>query len=452
MNTRRFLTPWMALCLAALVTIPAAAQQADQRGGRGGPGLGERGGPGPGPGGTLDSRGFAQRPEKVTEGIVRRYRELDEKALAEVPPRDYQIKLQTEPAKTALFRADPKLFENKFVASFVVLAAGVDPTDQASVEQFRDRQTTNDNMHRSFPDNLRMLTIWGDGASLFHAGSYPHLERTPLNEFHRLLVEQCPANQRPQERVTAFLTSADCNRDIARLDLQRNERLSRSSPQPKTTIDYTGVGGWQYAVYAPTKDEAELRVAAILKLLDGGMSRPIQLYLLARGRESLELALKTQAEIAEKNEAIRIEEDKLTQPSEISPDILSQLKAQRVMVAVELAGLIARVKACDEMLKDPKQLEISTLQSVSDMKVKAEIERVGIKEKLDQINRFITEGDGRESANSKILTLQFQKRSLQQSLQRQDSMAVACINQIELYAPLQIGGNQVTISPIEWTN
>src|SRR2546422_8396245 len=39
---------------------------------------------------------------------------------------------------------------------------------------------------------------------------------------------------------------------------------------------------------------------------------------------------------------LRAEEAKLEKPSEISTDILSQLKAQKVMVAVELAGLNAR--------------------------------------------------------------------------------------------------------------
>ena len=64
-------------------------------------------------------------------------------------------------------------------------------------------------------------------------------------------------------------------------------------------------------------------------------------------------------EVAKQGVTLRAEEEKLSKPSEISADILSQLKAQKVMVAVELAGLNWRVKACDEMLKDPKRLEIS---------------------------------------------------------------------------------------------
>ena len=161
---------------------------------------------------------------------------------------------------------------------------------------------------------------------------------------------------------------------------------------------------------------------------------------------------RTRSAKAEKNEAIRVEQERLSKPSEITPDILSQLKAQKVMVAVELAGLIARVKACDEMLKEPKKLEISTLQSISDMKVKAEIERVGIKEKLDQINTFIGEGDGREAATSRLAGAQTNKQGLQRSLSLQTSYARNFALLVELYAPLQLEANQVTVSPVEWTN
>src|SRR5439155_14574231 len=127
-----------------------------------------------------------------------------------------------------------------------------------------------------------------------------------------------------------------------------------------------------------------------------------QQYFLAEGRKRIENARTRYVEVARQGDVLRAEQEKLAKPSEISADILSQLKAQKVMVAVELAGLNARVKACDEMLKDAKRLEVSALQSISDMKVKAEIERVGIKEKLDQINTFINEGDTRQATHGRI--------------------------------------------------
>ena len=153
---------------------------------------------------------------------------------------------------------------------------------------------------------------------------------------------------------------------------------------------------------ASTAEEAEARAAAILRLYDCGAARPLQRYFLAEAQEYLTEARAACDQFAKLSDEIAAEEEKIAKPSEVSPDILSQLKAQRVMVAVELAGLNARVKACDSMLNEPKRLEVSTLQSISDMKVKAEIERIGTKEKLDQINSFIAEGDRREGIQKNL--------------------------------------------------
>jgi hypothetical protein len=156
--------------------------------------------------------------------------------------------------------------------------------------------------------------------------------------------------------------------------------------------------------------------------------------------------------LAKQAAALKQEQEKLAKPSEISADILSQLKAQKVMVAVELAGLNARVKACDDMLKDPKKLEISALQSISDMKVKAEIERVGIREKLEQINTYIGEGENRQATQGTIT-------SLRDELSKQLRTARGFLAQVErmtglydLYATIPLQDDRITISPVEWTN
>jgi hypothetical protein len=124
-----------------------------------------------------------------------------------------------------------------------------------------------------------------------------------------------------------------------------------------------------------------------------------------------------------------------------------------VMMAVELSGLNARVRACDEMLKDPKKLEISTLQSVNDMKIKAEIERVGIKEKLDQIHAIINEGDSRQATLSQITQMTNQLKQLTSPLaDSQLNRAKTLAKLYDLYAPLPLKDDKIVISPVEWTN
>jgi hypothetical protein len=263
--------------------------------------------------------------------------------------------------------------------------------------------------------------------------------KSKLSEQFKLYVEYSLPEDRPAAPMIEYLTSADCDRDIVR----------------NWTVTVNGVSypdGWTYKIYAPTAEAAEERAATLLQLIDGGMSRPMQRYFLDEGRKALEAAKKQYEEVAAKSAVIKAEEAKLAKPSEISSDILSQLKAQRVMVAVELAGLSARVKACDEMLKDPKKLEISALQSISDMKVKAEIERVGIKEKLDQINAYISEGDQRQTSRSSIESLTASRGSLSNQARRREGDAASFAALFEFYNPLPLVDDKIIVGPVEWTN
>ena len=457
MNKHRFLAT---IVIAATLTGFAAAQSPAQRGGRGGnstgPGASGFGGGGFSGGEFAGGRGGGevarplQRPEKVAEDLLRTYGQYTEQSLAGVPKREFKVVKPTEAVATKLFRADPKLLQNKFVGTFTVLATGFDAADPNSWEAHSVRgQLEGPGGSRGprggrtdeYHGDLLPLITW-DGEKLFHVrpGFGSH---SKLDEYFKLLVEHTPADQLPPEPIVKFLTSPDCNRDVHRNAVNRVMR---------GTTSVNAQGTWQFTVYGTTAAEVEARVAGILQLLDAGMSRPIQRNLLKQGQAYLAEAKKSEEAIAAQNEAIRTEQERLAKPSEISPDILSQLKAQKVMVAVELAGLIARVKACDEMLKDPKKLEISTLQSISDMKVKAEIERVGIKEKLDQINTFIGEGDGREAAQARLLTAENRKRSAQTTLRNHSSAANDWAQLIAFYAPLQLDQNEITISPVEWTN
>ncbi len=405
----------------------------------------ERGrGSGPSAGGSASAllRRF-QGPETVPVEVDQAYQQLDEKSLQDIPERKPKVFQAAEPVLTKLFRADPKLLENKFVASITVLAAGLDPEDEESRQQFEKRRDIESRI-RNFDNPLsEFQPLIGQQQPLF-SNSYGRSTERPISEYFQLLVESCPANQRPPGDVVAFLTSADCDRDV-RL---RGTPIVRQSPQGKS-VGYP-VGGWQFTIYAPTFEAAEQRAKAILKLLDGGLSRPIQRHLLKQGQAALAEAHKYEAEVAMVNETIRTAEAQLEKPSEITPDILSQLKAQKIMVAIELSGLSARVKACDAMLA--KELPPGTLASIGDMKVKAEVERVGIKEKLDQINAFISEGDNRETVKAALLKAASAKIRASDNLSRRSSTAQWNAELIALYAPLQLDGNEIKISPLEWTN
>jgi hypothetical protein len=400
-----------AVLVAALVlAAPAVAQTAP-----GGRGAGARGGASGAPAAAFSGRsGRSIDPRPAFEEAETRIKKIDEAELNRPPKRDYQIEVGAA-QKTKLFRADPKLFENKFMATMTVAP----PHGGGPIRGGDPRN------HADFPAEMRQLTQFSASGQIF-SGPGTAIEN---HKVFRLLAERCLPDQRP-ESALKFLTSAECDRDVK-----------------------GRFGGSQliYFIYAPTPEEAAARTAAVLRLIDCGASRPLQQYFLTEAQKHLTRARAACDEFAKLSDEIPAEEEKIAKPSEVSPDILSQLKAQRVMVAVELAGLNARVKACDSMLNEPKRLEVSTLQSISDMKVKAEIERIGTKEKLDQINSFIAEGDRREGIQQNIIGLNRRRDIAAQLASNATVAADTCAILVEYYAPRELDGNKIVVSPIEWT-
>jgi hypothetical protein len=255
-----------------------------------------------------------------------------------------------------------------------------------------------------------------------------------LGELFKSLVVFCPPEHQPQ--AVEFFTSAEAERDI---------QLTR-------TVE----NGLSFLIFAPTAEQARQRATGILRLHDAAVSRPLQQFLLAESRKHLAEARAKCDEHDRLLAELVAEREKLKEPSEVSTDILTELKAQRIMVTIELAGLSARVKACDQMLIPPRQgetkrLEAGALQAISDIKVKAEIERIGTQEKLDRINAFIAEGDRRRAIQSNIATLTNRRDRALEAARASLQDAEAHATRIDLYAPRALENNTITISPVEWT-
>jgi hypothetical protein len=364
------------------------------------------------------TRGTPTDPRASVEAVEAKLREISTEDLKLPPKRDYKIELG-ERQKVKLFRADPKLLENKFYAKLVLV--------RPEHLQQHNWLTGDPRNSDSFPKEM------GELLSIVESGNYARNRASSpvglsISNVFEVLAKHCPAEQLPEPALVAYLTSAECDRDIPGTSSQQS-----------------------FTIFAPTAKEAEARAAAIIRLYDCGVFRPLQQYFYAEGQTHLLKARAGCDSFDKLSEEVRAEEEKLARPSEVSADILSQLKAQKIMVAVELAGLNARVKACDGMLSDPKKLEVSTMQSISDMKVKAEIERIGTKEKLDQIISFIAEGDKREAINDSIVKLNGRRARIASEVSNAANLADTYAYLAALYSPRPIKTNTVLILPVEWT-
>jgi hypothetical protein len=378
----------------------------------------------------------------VPEWLEKEYEFHAERLAKGLPGRD--LKVKTLPlAKVKFTRPDPKLLENKFIATLVLRAGAVDPADGNAVFQHQQRTSS----LQGFSDQGSALAaeFHSEGLSTMQV-FFPQNSRRGETSAAKLpahfhwLAERSPPEALPEKGIVAYLASPDCARDVVRSG--RPIQLGEFTSNLTETV---------FQVHARTEEDAVERAKAIVRLYDAGFSRPAQQHLLTELQKSIALARDKFGKIPPVDAAMAAEKEKMAKPTEITTDILKELKAQKVMVAVELAGLNARVKACDAMLQEPGNLRAAALQSVGDMKVKAEVERVGIKEKLDAINAFIAEGNARDEARRKFSQLEQQRNNLVSEAHEVVQTANRYLQVLKLYEPFEIPDNQITVAPLEWT-
>jgi hypothetical protein len=433
----------LTLTAAALLLAPrATAQERPQIRG------GERGQPREAAPADAIGANIPAESERVPEGLEKLFQEIDEASLTEPFKREFQFK-EGAAERIKLERPDPKLLSNKFVATIELLSASPNVADERAFGGFESYPDyAQEHAVRELAKGEARLTrngysVFGLQNRLFgsRSGGFPG-SRGPRrqeldSEFYRLLVDFCPKDRLPSQAAIDFLSSTDCDRDV---------RWMRFA-------DGTDRSSWTFVIFAPSAEAAKERAAGLLRLVDEGLCRPLQRDCLAEGRKALEIVRKAYDDMAKIDESVRSDQARIEKPSEITADILTQLKAQKVMTDVELVGLTARVNACVAMLGKPKELSPAAIESISDMKVRAEIERVGTKEKLDRLNALIAEGDERERTSnnitrSKTARSQLYGRTIVPTTQK----AAGYARLVSFCAPRELKDNEITIAPIEWTN
>ena len=81
-------------------------------------------------------------------------------------------------------------------------------------------------------------------------------------------------------------------------------------------------------------------------------------------------------------------QDELKSYLDFTPDMLSNLRVQQLQLDVDLAGVKARIAACERLLAQPA-LKADRRNQIEDLKVAAEIEFSGFEARLAKSNEFI---------------------------------------------------------------
>lgn len=374
--------------------------------------------------------------DRVPEALEKLFRGIDEASLRESPKRSFKF-ATGDKQQIRILMNDPKIRENKFVASVRLMGT----RHIARIGQSPSVLDLENRLIYELKGDAVKRTLAPTGNSLF-TGHSRHSGRglkNAVRDYFSDLVLLCPRDELPAKELVEYLTSASADRDI------------------KWTFDSTQGGyDWIVEVFAPTEDGAKQRVSAIIRLLDCATCRPLQRDCLAEGQKSLAAVRMGYEQLAKHDETIRVEEAKAVQVPEITADILSELKSQKVMVSIELATVSARVIACNEMLKAIGNREPRTasgqFETINDIKIKAEIDLAGIKAKLERINGFIGEANDSNALRMQIMQIKGTREQSLRQIQLDKQRAEDFARIISLFAPLDIKYNEITISPVEWTN
>jgi len=344
--------------------------------------------------------------------------DLTEEKLNNPPKREIKFEHLKEPAKQKLPKADPKLFEQKYVATFRLEVPTTGPRYANSIHNNDGETAKLQFLGRSF---LIFPQAQGDGGS--------------LSESFARMSKGLPADVAHSQEERELLTKPEGIVEMLTITAAPGTARSRS---------------WSFTLLGTTPEQIELRSKALLILLDQGACRPIQLAIFKK-REPLCVQLRDQRKAVEKTQrTMNVVEDAMKSYVDFTPDMLPNLRVQQLQLDVDLAGVKARIAACERLLAGAA-LKPERRSQVEDLKVAAEIEFSGFEARRTKSEEFINKVKTKTDLHSKLFAAQSRLTNDRQVVENTEQQIRNLDAAIRAYAPLPLVDNKVVIQPLEWT-
>jgi hypothetical protein len=200
-----------------------------------------------------------------------------------------------------------------------------------------------------------------------------------------------------------------------------------------------------------SSEEAEKCVEAWFSIYDWAVCYPAQKECLNIRKKLNQMLAENMVELNKKEAElgnVEKEADKYKEFEDITHEALVTLKTQRRMLAVDLAGVKARIDACQQMLA--KERSAARMDQIETTRVNAEIELRGLNAKQAEIDCIIQGAQNRQ----KILSIRQQFPGAIERLKMVERDGLLAIKQIEDFQlgfqPLPVEDNKVTIRRIKW--
>jgi len=336
-----------------------------------------------------------------------------------IPERELKFEVSEEEHPIRLFLADPKLLDLRYVA---VVRLEL-PEDSGSYR-------------RELPNQLDQLCL-AASQGIF-VGSYLRSRTKEWRVFPSLIDNMPKERQLPKDIASMFVDPAESGRFLASRD-----------------VAIEGKAYLEIQVRVPTVERAKPLVLGLLSLYDYGLSYPIQQGFVRLKRDGQKPLVEDRTTLEREKKDISGCEEQLQGLKEfgdINQEALVNFTTQLRLISVDLAGINARIEACNKILASTseKRLPSSRIDQVETVKITAEIELVGAEARKAAIREIVENGRRRVNLLRSVDTLRAQVRNRESRISQTERRLGQYEAARKLYMPFPVQDGKVTIYPIKW--
>ncbi len=264
--------------------------------------------------------------------------------------------------------------------------------------------------------------------------------RRPTKRTLKPVLDQLPADTLTQEELDYFSTAGATELFfIHEEQIQRNEDNQIIGPtEPKKA---------SFMVFGDSPEETKQRVLSLLKLIDYGYTRPLQLALASDRQvqlEKLQDLYKQLQQVEKENLALQEENKGIAKLS--NEELNVDLQSLKFQADVEIASCNARLAAYKQKLADLPP-DSPRLQQLEGFQTSVEIELIGHQVRAAKIKEQMDKVAAAQSITQRLKD-SWQKMG---QLRRDTSFTIDLIQsfdtELRRYAPVKIIDNKIKLSP-----
>ena len=206
----------------------------------------------------------------------------------------------------------------------------------------------------------------------------------------------------------------------------------------------------EFVIFAETPEVVATRARDLITLFDYGLSRTMRLALFEKRANLCESLAADLEELQEIKKSLAELTKSMAAYEGVTPDMADALRLQALQHEVDVAGVKARLAACDKLLERRPALDVGRRQRVEDVQITAEIELAGFQARKVILDELIKKVSTKTEYLERRSELSQTGTRLLHEIDG-DQRDIASVDaEIERFAPLPLVDDQITIQPLQW--